>query len=92
MELIPAGMEKVADSSPLTIDKAKAAEMLAKAKELHTKIMDSGELMKLLEQYYVFEKNEHYTSDQLKGIVAALHLELNPPKIVEPVEKVPVIE
>jgi hypothetical protein len=57
-------------STELEISPKKEKEMMAKAIELlGDEVMESGKLCELLENYYVFEKNEHYTSRQLKDIV-----------------------
>ena len=90
MRLIPEGQEDTLNSltgSPLEINKAKAKELLDKARELLTKPMEASELSDALEQHYV-ESNEHYTSAQLIGVVKKLYAELNPePEVVEPVEE-----
>jgi hypothetical protein len=78
MQLIPKDAVVEAKSTPLEVTDTKATEMLAKAKELHTRVMEGKELMDLLENYYIFEKNEHYTSKQLKAVVDSLYAELNP--------------
>lgn len=90
MELIPANMTKEVLGGELTIDDKKSKELMAKAKELLTEPMEAKDLMDKLEQYYVFEKGEHYTSAQLGSVVEALYLELNP--LPEPVIEEPVIE
>jgi len=80
MRLIPEGQEDTLNSltgSPLEINKAKAKELLDKARELLTKPMEASELSDALEQHYV-ASNEHYTSAQLIGVVKELYAELNP--------------
>ena len=67
--IIPEGQKVVVESTPLEISTSKRTAMIAKAKELLTKPMETKELMDALEEYYVYDKNEHYTSAQLKDIV-----------------------
>ncbi len=81
--IYPEGTEKEALSSPLTITKTKRTAMVKKAFELLTKPMESKELANAIEQYYVFEKNEHYTSAQLKDIVDQVITDLIPPPTKE---------
>ena len=79
MTIYPEGVSKTPDSSPLEIDSKKKTAMVAKAKELMAgKAVEEGDLAKALEQYYVFEKNEHYTSAQLAEIVAQVATDLTP--------------
>ena len=67
----------------LVIDETKKAEMTAKVKELlGNEPKESKVLMDELEQYYVFEKNQHYTSKQLAEVVEAVRVE-NLPEIKE---------
>lgn len=81
-------VEKV--GGELTIDKAKETEMIAKTIELlGNKPKEAKELVDALEQYYVFEVGEHYTSAQLADIVEKANLQLHP-KIDEVVE--PIVE
>ena len=62
-------VEKEITSGELVIDNKKETEMIAKANELlGDEPMELKELADKLEQYYVFEKNEHYTSEQLRQI------------------------
>jgi len=91
MRLIPEGQEDTLNSltgSPLEINKAKAKELLDKARELLTKPMEASELSDALEQHYV-ASNEHYTSAQLLNVVRELHAELNPAPVVEEVTPEP---
>lgn len=85
-KIYPEGMSPVADSAPLSIDKTKNTEMVAKAKELLTEPMEAKDLADALEQYYVFEENEHYTSDQLAEIVKQVQTDLAPEPVAEEVE------
>ena len=82
MTLIPEGFEAEAKSNPLEIIKTKRTSMIKKAKELLTEPMEFKDLMNALEQYYVTEKNEHYTSAQLKDIVKQVESDIAP-KIVK---------
>jgi len=76
--IYPEGTKVEPSSAPLEITKAKRTAMVKKAKELLTKPMESKELMDALEQYYVFEKGEHYTSAQLKDIAGQVASDLAP--------------
>ncbi len=78
MKIIPEGTEEVAKSTPLEISKVKRTAMVKKAKELLDKPMEFKELADAVEQYYVTEKNEHYTSDQVKDIVSQVQSDLTP--------------
>lgn len=78
MKIYPEGYEVEASTNPLEITKAKRTEMIKKAKELLVKPMEFDELSSALEQYYVSEKNEHYTSAQLKDIVSQVQSDLKP--------------
>ena len=64
-------------SEPLEINEKKKKEMIKKAKELFSEPIEEGALADRLEQHYV-EKNEHYTSAQLKEVVDAVAEELKP--------------
>ena len=77
-KIYPQGQEAVAESTPLTINKTKRDGMIAKAKDLLDKPMEFGELKDALEQYYITEKNEHYTSKQLKEIISQVQTDLAP--------------
>jgi hypothetical protein len=76
--IIPEGQEAVADSTPLTISAQKRTAMVAKAKELLTEPMEVKGLMNALEQYYVADNNEHYTSAQLLDIAKQVQEDLAP--------------
>jgi len=80
MKIIPEGTEAEVETKPLEITDKKRTEMVAKAKELLIKPMETNELMDALEQYYVFDKNEHYTSAQLKDVAVQVYTDLNPIK------------
>lgn len=82
-KIIPADWVEKEAAGPLTISKSKKTAMVSKAKELLTKPMEPGELADVLEQYYVTEKNEHYTSAQLNDIVAKVAEDLAPEVVVE---------
>jgi len=71
---------------PLEISKTKMTAMVKKATELLTKPMSTDKLAHEIEQYYVFEKNEHYTSAQIKDIVMQVAADLAPVKEVEVTE------
>jgi len=90
--IIPEGQEALKASTPLEVSKTKDTAMVKKAKELLTKPMGAQELMSLLEQYYVFQKNEHYTSAQLKAIVMKVESDLKPVVEVEEIEMPQVIK
>uniref|UniRef100_A0A6M3J0L0 Uncharacterized protein n=1 Tax=viral metagenome TaxID=1070528 RepID=A0A6M3J0L0_9ZZZZ len=78
-KIYPEGVEAVADSSPLEISAQKRAAMVKKAKELVPEEgIEPSELAYALEQYYVFECGEHYTSAQLKDIVSQVETDLKP--------------
>ena len=84
MTIYPKDVEKTLDSTPLEISKAKRTAMVTKAKELMAgKAIEEGDLANALEQYYVFEKNEHYTSAQLADIVAQVATDLTPAPVLE---------
>lgn len=76
-KLIPKGYQIKEESSPLEIDEVKRGNMKVKAKELLDKPMEKKELIEKLENYYIFELNEHYTSEQLCMIANDLFIELN---------------
>jgi len=76
--IYPEGQEAAKEGGELEITKKKREEMVEKAKELLVKPMEIGELCDALEQYYVFEKNEHYTSAQLKDIAEQVASDLAP--------------
>ncbi len=83
--IIPEGQKAVAKSNPLEVTKSKRTAMVKKAKELMDgKAVDPKVLMDALEQYYVFEKNEHYTSAQLKDVVDQVQADLAPKEEINP--------
>lgn len=68
--LVPEGQVAPSQTgNELVLTPEKKMEMAAKVKELLTKPLTIGEACDALEQYYVFQKNEHYTSVQLKEVV-----------------------
>ena len=81
--ITPEGQEVAAKTTPLEVTKTKNTAMVKKAKELLTKPMEVKELMDSLENYYVFEKNEHYTSAQLKEVAMKVAADLAPVVEVE---------
>ncbi len=68
-KIIPKDWVEPVKTGPLEITDKKKAEMVAVATAMVVKPTDAGELADKLEQHYVKEKNEHYTSAQLKMIV-----------------------
>lgn len=81
-KITPADYVAPEATGPLVIDDKKRVEMVAKAKELLVEPMELGDLANALEQYYVFEEGEHYTSAQLKEIVLQVTADLAPEKEV----------
>lgn len=91
MKIIPEGKTAEADSTPLKPTKTKHTEMVNFAKGLMTEVVEFKDVVDALEQHYVFEKNEHYTSAQLKAVVEEAKKEVEPqPVIEEPVVDNPV--
>ena len=84
MSIIPPGSDQPS-SDPLEIDKKKRKEMVKQCKDLLIEPVEYGALKNALEQHYVNEHNEHYTSEQLKDIVDQVVSDLTPePEDVTP--------
>lgn len=77
MKLVPEGQEMPIKGNPLVISKTNRAIMVDKAKEFLTEPKDFKVLMDELEQFYVAQ-NKHYTSEQLRDIVAQVEADLRP--------------
>ena len=78
MTIVAEGVVAPKKSNPLELTEEKKSEMVAKAKELlGEQAMEYCELYGSLEQFYV-KLNEHYTSEQLKGIINQVEEELMP--------------
>ena len=77
------------NGSKLDIDTAKQVEMVGKVNELIGNTpKEFKTLCDELERFYVFERGEHYTSDQLKTIVEAVRISNQPvAKVVDVVEE-----
>ena len=86
-KILPANyVEPEKTGGELAVDEKKESEMIAKAIELlGDEPKEPKELADALEQYYVFEVGEHYTSAQLASIVEKANLQLNPTPVVEEV-------
>jgi len=77
--IYPEGFEVEEESTPLEINDRKRTLMIAKAKELlGDEPREEKDLTDMLEQYYVTEENEHYTSKQLKEIIEQVKTDLTP--------------
>ena len=88
MKVYPKNYEvEEAPSNQLVVDAPKRIEMMGKVNEL---IGDSPKEFKVLvdelEHFFIFERGEHYTSEQLKEIVESVRQENEPKPVVEPVE------
>ncbi len=81
--IVPKGAKIPKALGELEINEKKKTEMVAKAKELMSKkSIDPKDLMNLLEQDYV-KDNVHYTSKQLKSIIAQVEIDLEPEETKE---------
>lgn len=84
-KIIPEGYTVEKTGGELELTSAKKTAMVKKAKELFDEPIEEGKLADLLEQYYITENNEHYTSAQLKEVVDKVADDLKP-EVVEEVE------
>ena len=82
MKIIPEGKTALISAIPLKPTKAKDTEMIDYAKSLMTEPVEFKDVVDAVEQHYIFTKNEHYTSDQLKTIIQKAKIAVEPQIVV----------